>query len=524
MTLTDFDVQALIAAARTRDDPFGFSCFYELVHGNLLPEHSNEEIEQLDEAHDKGMGSLTFAWRGSWKSTVISETFQAFRVGKEPDKSFLTVSSNDDSAEQVTASIARIIEYHEAWQMVFPHVVPDKERGWGAQGYNVMDNRMSYEDWEKKNVARIDDSFLGLGYNSRRLIGKHPTGGLFIDDIHDENNSISDRERQRVVNIVSDTLIPMEVKELGTRKLLTWLIAVGTPWNEDDSYHYLKNTGEYLFKEIPLMVKAFEGDEGAVFIDGKHPEGFVYHDIIGWWHITWPEQYSPEDIIRLRAKCTKRGFARMYLLDLEAAKEGGMPFQLYPSDAISYNWVACGGVDYASIRYRLSKNNKNRDLFAIAYLLKVPTGGGVIVGGVAGHKTQTEANDQIEIAQKTFKNWRYAVVEEDGKGETFVDSLLLKPHLRIKPDKTRGVPKPLRQEKVLGPALETGLVRVSDADTPFLNLLRKSLDDYPDGNDDVRDAAYWAVKGFPELLITPSADMDEGQLGQKKKASNPIYA
>jgi len=512
--------QRLVVVAQRRDDPKGFSAWYELIHGNKLPKHSKKEIEQIFEAHKLGMGSLTFAWRGSWKSSVISVTFQAFRIGKEPEKSFLTVGSNDDSAEDVTSAIARIIEFHDAWKAVFPNIVPDKDRGWGKMGHNVMDDRMSYAEWEKKNVSRIDDSFLGLGYNSRRLIGKHPTGGLFIDDIHDENNSISDRERQRVVNIVSDTLVPMEVKELGTRKLLTWLIAVGTPWNEDDAYHYLKATGEYLFKQIPLLVSASEGDEGAVHIDGRHPEGYVFHDIVGWWIITWPEQYSPEDIIRLRAKTTKRGFARMYLLDLIAAKEGGLSFQLYPADAIEYDWIACGGVDYASIRHRLERNTTNRDLFAMAYLLKVPTGGAVIVGGVAGHYTQSGALDQVEIAQNTFKNWRYAVVEDIAKGEVFIDTLLLYPHLRIFPKPPGNVNKHLRQEKILGPVLQTGIVRVSDADTPFLNLLRKALDDYPDGSDDARDAALNAVQGFPELMSRAS----DGENKPKKKMGNPVYA
>jgi hypothetical protein len=448
-------------------------------------------------------------------------TFQSYRIGKEPTLSQLTTSANDASANLVTSSIERIIEYHPIWNAIFPNIVPDKDRGWGAEGYNVMDSNMSYEEWERLNVSRIDDTFFGCGIRSSRLIGRHPTGGLWIDDIHDEKNSRSDRERQAVVDVVSDTIVPMEVRDIKTQRLLTWENVIGTPWNEDDAYHYLKDTGEFLFKSIPLMVPAEEGQ--GVYIDGVHPEGAVYHDILGWWHITWPERFTPESIIRLRAKNTKRGFARMYLLDLAASKEGGMSYQLYPADAVSYDWVAAGGCDYASIRYRLDRNTTNRNLFAIAYLLKVPTGGGVIMGGVAGHYTQTEADEQIEIAQGTFKNWRYCVVEEDGKGETFVDGLLLKPHLRIKPGHTKGVPKPLRQERVLGRALQTGLVRVSDGDTPFLNLFRKALDSYPDGNDDVRDAAYWAVRAFPELMIVPSGDTDE--VGpRKKKNKNPVYA
>src|SRR3990167_3198561 len=64
--------------ARGYDSPFGFSCFYEVVHGNKLPEHCREWVEQRYEAHKIGKGSLDFAWRGSWKTTTLSVTFKAF--------------------------------------------------------------------------------------------------------------------------------------------------------------------------------------------------------------------------------------------------------------------------------------------------------------------------------------------------------------------------------------------------------------------------------------------------------------
>lgn len=510
-------LDALKILAVGEDSPRSFAAYYEMLNGNLLPDHSREEIELMYEAHEQGKGSLTWAWRGSWKSTVITVDFQSYRIGKEPTLSQLTTSANDASASLVTSAIERIIEFHDVWKVIFPNIVPDKDRGWGKDGYNVKDKSKSYEEWERLNISRIDDTFFGCGIMSSRLIGRHPTGGLWLDDIHDERNSRSDRERQSVVDIVSETIIPMEVRDFETQKLLTWENAIGTPWHEDDGYHYLKNTGEYLIKSIPLMVPAEE--EEGVYIDGKHPDGSVYHDIIGWWHITWPERWNPEAIIRLRAKNTKRGFARMYLLDLVAAKEGGFNYQLYPSDAINFNWVTGAGVDYASIRTRLERNTKNRNLFAIAYLAKIPTGGGVIVGGQAGLKTQSEADGIIETSQKSFKNWRGSVVEDDGKGEPFVDSLLLKPHLRIIPMLTRGMPKHERQEKVLEPLLSTGLLRISDADTPFLSLLRKALDDFPDGNDDVRDATYWAVRGFPEIMVVPSTD----EVHEEKKEWN-IFA
>ena len=115
------------------------------------------------------------------------------------------------------------------------------------------------------------------------------------------------------------------------------------------------------------------------------------------------------------------------------------------------------------------------------------------------------------------------MIEDIGKGEAFVDTLLLKPHLRITPQKSY-VNKHLRQEKLLGPLLEMGLLRISDRDSPFLNLLRKSLDDFPDGNDDVRDAVYWATYCFPELRIMPSDNEYEMRPLHRPPQDNPLLA
>ena len=47
--------QRLVVVAQRRDDPKGFSAWYELLHGNKLPPtHSKKEIEQIFEAHGHG--------------------------------------------------------------------------------------------------------------------------------------------------------------------------------------------------------------------------------------------------------------------------------------------------------------------------------------------------------------------------------------------------------------------------------------------------------------------------------------
>ena len=510
-----------LMSAMVEDNPHSFAAFYKIIHGNEMPRHCMEWVEVLYKAHEAGMGALIWASRGFWKTTTLSVTFVAYRIGKEPHKSNLLISSNDDSADKVTAAIARIIEFSPGWKLVFPAIEPDKEKAWGALGYEVKRTDIPYAEWVNLNSARVDPTFVGAGINSSRAVGKHPSGVLAFDDIHDEKNSISDKERNGVVKLVSDTFMPTAVRV--DNKLITWLLGIGTPWDADDAYHYMKNTGLFMFHNTPSMVAAKEGDKGAVYLDGAAQDGVVHRDLVGWWKMTWPSQFGVASTISARSASGKRGFARMHLLNLQASKEGGMRYHLYPADAISFDWLIGGGVDYASIRNRLSRQELNRDYFAMAYIAKVPTGGAVVVDGVFGHYTQSQADEAIETAQRVFKNWLRAIVEDIGKGETFYDTLMLKPHLKVMPMKSY-VNKHLRQERLLGPLLELGLLRISDRDTPFLNLLRKSLDDFPDGNDDVRDAVFWATYVFPELRILPSANEDAPRQLRRPQQTNPLLA
>jgi hypothetical protein len=92
-------------------------------------------------------------------------------------------------------------------------------------GYEVKRIDMPYDDW-RALVAQTkgkDPTLLGLGYKSRAVIGKHPTGVLLIDDIHDENNTRSGRELEMVRQVLAGTTLPTVTAE-------TWQVVVGTPW------------------------------------------------------------------------------------------------------------------------------------------------------------------------------------------------------------------------------------------------------------------------------------------------------
>jgi hypothetical protein len=228
------EIERLLAAlsARGNDDPYGFADFYFVIHGKRMPRHafcewvipmywasgkiSTEEVaryyskypdyqyiiddikEQFDDVGQTPRGIVVEAFRGSTKTTTVTATFCAFRIGHEPHKSNLIIQVGDDSAAKNTQTIAGMIENNKGWKDVFPHVVPDRELGWGAGGYEVKvivdiytGEEVDYSVWRSMNSKRIDPTLLGVGYKSRQLIGKHPSGLLVIDDIHDENNTSS---------------------------------------------------------------------------------------------------------------------------------------------------------------------------------------------------------------------------------------------------------------------------------------------------------------------------------------------
>lgn len=508
----------LIDQARI-DSPLGYRAYYELIHGFLPPLHVMREIETIYRAHGEGVGSIIFAWRGSWKSVSISVTFMSFRIGIEPHKTNMVVSANDDSAEKVTKAIAAIIEHHPSWKLVFPHVVPDTGR-WSVEGFSVIDNSISREEWAKRQSGVIDPTLIGGGYKSSRLIGKHPSGVLDIDDIHDRDNASSERERKVVVDILVKTILKTVIKVHD--KMSTWLIAVGTPWALDDAYYTMKNTGQYEFISIPAMIAAKEGDEGAIFIDGKNRDGTIFEDVIGWWIMTFPEHFGPNSIIKERAD-GKAAFWQMIMLDLAASSSGKLKYYQFPHQDISYDMYTIGGVDPTTFQ-EAQEGNRNSH-FALCYLSKLPVGGAVIVGGVLEQCTQLQAENHILAAQGMFSNWQFSAVENVSVGKVFLQTLQRNANIRAVPSGLKDITDgkvSSKRDRVLLMAkwFENGTIKISSDDSPFLNALRRLFDRFYDLDPkhdyafDAGDSAWHAIQMMPEVMSVEEAGIPQRQ--QKK--------
>jgi hypothetical protein len=486
----------------------GFKHYYWCIWRRELQPYADQWVDMFASKQ----WTILECFRGSGKSTDLSITFMSYVLGKDPTTSVLIVQANDDAANKTSSLIASIIEHFEGWRACFPVIVPDKERGWGARGYFIKDSKQDYGHWLEL-CARDhmkDPSFVGAGVSSADIVGMHPKWLLF-DDIHDQTNSVFPRERKKIVDIVRANVLPVITKP-GSDK--PFIGVACTPWDEEDAYSTLYKTG--LFKKAITPILQF-CDDGDTEFEGKKCK------------LTWPEGFPLDSITQLRKVNSKAEFARMYLCDLSEAKKRLFTYYSYPEDQVDWKAPIVGGVDYASIS--LSTNATEGDLshFAMAFAIKLPMGGAVIGGGVLEQMSQARAEIEVTKAQNIYPNWEYCVMESNGVGAEFIKVVQRNPTLRIIPRTTQSVfdgSKATRQYELLSPLFERAVLRVSDADTDFLNTLRSYLENYPNldrhaAEWDVADAVVWAVVGIPSLFEQAKAVEEDVNAFSARRSVTP---
>jgi predicted phage terminase large subunit-like protein len=306
-----------------------------------------------------------------------------------------------------------------------------------------------------------------------------------------------------VRKILTGTIYPMMVET-------TILAFIFTPWRDNDPVVTVTNAENFVHIKTPAYV---EDETGEFFKPlGKN--------------IKLLKSFAIRDLASLENRYVDSGsveFARMYALDL--TKAGNQEFKWYdfPSHLIKYDWFMVGGADYASSLKNWSGAQTDSDYYALAYVAKLPEGGAVVCDGILEKTTLLSALYYAERAQEIYSGWKGTVVETDGKGTEFVQSLyMLKPDLKIIPSGTKGKNKHVRLRE-MAPWFENGRVRISDANTPFLNELRKEMRLFPNTpHDDAMDAVYWALTAIMDVLQMPKAGSSlPGTLLELKKP-NPF--
>ena len=507
-----------LAERAVADTPEGFEAFYMGVHGGKMLDFNYGAFKKQHQAHKIGDIFLYLGFRGCRKTSTFDITQATWLHGLYPKETGIITGANDPNANLIAKSIAQIIEFHPFFKLAFPHVIPDPDKGWGEKGYFLRDNRMSREQWTEIQAKVNDPSFIGGGYKSSNINGKHPSLYLFSDDLHDIDTEKSATENENIKNVFFSQILKTAIREGG--KFKTRISVTGVPFTRDDTYATLKGMGNTTFHQVPVMTRAMEGE--GTFIDGLNPKtGKVYDDIVGWWHLLWPENFDAKAIINARSE-GKKSFWQMLMLDIDMAKGGGLKYYTYPHENINPAWQSGAGVDWATLGLS-SRPNPGRDFFGMAIGCKTPLNQLVVKDVILEQVSQADAERHIVAQGKNSPNWRGTLIEGDGGGETFaIDVVRRNPGILIQWPKSGGVSKATRQQK-MSPWLENGTVLISDAQTPGLSALRNALEDFPDGNNDVRDALYWLCRNFPECLLVSVPD-DELPNVRRIKKTNPWMA
>ena len=456
----------------------GFKQFFYLTNRadgvNLrLPEHAATGVRDAIESilSDKPVKLAIWEWSREFAKSTVATTFAAWLLGHRPDGTVVVFHASEQAAQHMADVIAERVDT-ALFAMVFPGVKPDKERGWGANGYELKRTDISYDVWMQEATTRITPNILGLGIYSSAIRGKRATLLLLADDVTGDDVSISEKELVEAGRRFDEAIMPLQ-----TRSALA--LVVGTPQAPNDILDVQKKRGVGTLSKVP-----------------------VYNDL---GESNWPDWWTMD---RCKAKEISVGpvsWARNYLLDLKKASEIPLRYFTFSHAKIETGWVAAAGVDYAS-QMAATSSRPGRSHYALAYGLIRPVGGVVIYDGILGQFSQEDCEFYTAQAQTLFENFRGTVVEAIGKGEEHYNTMMRRPGLKLVPYKSHRKSKPDRLVMDLGPHLQRGSLLLSDLDSPFLNTARRFAESYPavtndDPGWDVWDSIYLVSSILVQGLI-----------------------
>ena len=512
----------------------GFNTFYRGIYNRALPEPDIPIVEAFVNAFHTETGVIEECWRGFGKSTLLI-AWAAYVIGARPVGSTALVRINDTKAKEAGDTIAEIIEKNPGWKKIFPHVIPDKVAGWSVErGYHVKDTRIcgnndeGYEHWLQLCFAdHVSEPSLATGgVQSGIIIGMHPTNGMWFDDLHDEDNTRSAGEMQKVIDILDGNIIP------------TWFGVAGspalgvacTPWSEKDAYVRMMQTGLFEKVTLPIFVKQ---------IPEVHPAKWIWEKSLkehGWKRfepygtdviLTWPDAFPIERVMKMYDAGPAR-FGQMYLLDLTTLKGLTLLREWlgeYPGEKISETWPTYFGIDFASTTDKLRVGDT--DYFALAMGKAIPSGGIVTFGGFRGRLSMNESIAKVQALANLYNPVAIGV-EKFGAGRQYIEQLIHATKLPIVPLPAQGAPvksKGERYENVLAPDFSIGRMWISDVRDDFLNAFVDEWISWDGGlarsrtgHDDTLDATYY----LREIALGHVMKMRAAGVGSTERVGTPF--
>lgn len=413
--------------------------------------------------------------------TTWGVIFICWWIGRHPWQTNIIVSSAADSARIIAEKVIHVIEFSERWKLAFPTVVPDKDAGWSREGWSVKDTAMDPTRWARLTATRKEPTLLYGGVGSSIINGKRVSGILWMDDIHDRESKTSDTVCQDTVEFVQDTALARAKDE-------AHVVIVQTRWNPRDVIAYVKTLPHFKVFEHPAIIRT----------PGQPDQSY------------WPAQWPMERLLRKLAEVGSIIFELVYQGNDQAAQgstlkgEWLLPYRI----TVTRHFVRFFGIDFALKTESVTgTSTRDPDRFALAVIAH--TGDMLVVeDGWAGRVGQGEAEEKIYQLADIYSP-KMIYLETNAAGEAFYQTLIRRmleqgkrlPLVGQKASKNKG-----ERLMEMQPDFEFGRVRVSDAQSEFLNLFRSEWLGFGQKrvHDDTLDAVYWAWRASGHLLPASS--------------------
>jgi hypothetical protein len=376
--------------------------------------------------------------RDHGKSKHLSVAYPLWRIAKDHNIRILSISRTASVAESFLSEVVSNIERNEKYKEWAKAIDPTGE---GVQP-RMKAKRKQTEDWSGKSIT-IDREDVGM---------KDPTicaTGLFgqilsrradiiiLDDVVDQQNSMTELQRQKVKDWIETTVLPVLVPG-GT------LLYLGNTWHTDDVVSQFLNDPRFIVqkRQGAIIKEATRQDLwaqwGALMVNITVPPQERFNQADAFYQanrsemdegaeVLWKERY-PYSRLYFERLLNPYVFARMYQCDpsnrpsqvikdewIEAALKKGrhMRFQDMPHQG-NYLEVSAGGEDLA-----ISLEDSADDT-ALVYMDLVRQGyngvddGDYIIRQI--HRGKFTPNEQREYSKRAWAEHGLASIRVESVG------------------------------------------------------------------------------------------------------------
>lgn len=254
--------------------PVSFPNFIDLWNKEQnmrTPRFHRKIAEWLERQFQRNARMLLMAFRSAGKSSLAG-LFAAWLLKEDCDIRILVVAAEQTLAAKMVRQVKRIIERHP----LTAHMKPKRADQWGSDRFTV-----------ERNLELRDPSMLARGI-SANITGAR-ADVVLCDDVEVPNTSDSAAKREQLRHRLTELAFTLTA---GGKMLY-----IGTP------HHY-----NSIYADTPRE----ELGEDSAFLDGFDRLIVPIEDEDG--QIAWPEEYTREDIERIKKQTGPNKFASQMLL------------------------------------------------------------------------------------------------------------------------------------------------------------------------------------------------------------------